>query len=171
MTNENQDSKQEQKETSEAPGLVLRFRKQIIVLVHIGVFALSLMMAFLLVNNMQFTAEWFLGQYFPKALILFIIIKMFVFALFKQYQGWWRYVSISDLLSIVKASLVSTLVIVITWVAVAAVEPVRQYVNELFGFSQAVFILDMFATIVLMGGLRMAVRLYHENFIPNRQEN
>jgi FlaA1/EpsC-like NDP-sugar epimerase len=164
MTEEKQDLNQEKKETQETNNFVLQFRKEIIILVHAGVFALSLMMAFLLVNNMQFTNEWFWGQYFPKALLLFVIIKMPVFALFKQYQGWWRYVSISDLLSIVKASLVSTLIIVIVWVSVAAIEPVRQAVNELFGFSQAVFILDMFATIVLMGGLRMAVRLYHEEF-------
>ncbi len=163
MTQEKQDTQQETGQTPENGSFVLRFRKQAIILVHIGIFAIGLMMAFLLVNNMQFQSEWFLGLY-PKTLLLFIIIKLPIFAVFKQYQGWWRYVSISDLLSIVKASLVSTLVIVIVWVAVAAVEPIRQWVNELFGFSQAVFILDMFATIVLMGGMRMAVRLYHEEF-------
>ncbi|MEN6383710.1 MAG: nucleoside-diphosphate sugar epimerase/dehydratase [Phycisphaerales bacterium] len=164
MTEKKQETTQEQKPISEKGGLVLRFRKQIIMLVHVGVFAISLMMAFLLGNNMQFNSEWFFGQYFPKALLLFIIIKIPVFWLFKQYQGWWRYVGISDLLSIVKASLVSTLVIVIVWVGIASLEPVRQLVNELFGFSQAIFISDMFATIVLMGGIRMAVRLYHEEF-------
>jgi FlaA1/EpsC-like NDP-sugar epimerase len=163
MTQEKQDTQQEASEMPENGSLILRFRKQAIVLVHIVIFAISLMMAFLLVNNMQFQNEWFLKLY-PKTLLLFIIVKLSVFAVFKQYQGWWRYVSISDLLSIVKASLVSTLIIVIAWVAVAAVEPIRQWVNELFGFSQAVFILDMFATIVLMGGMRMAVRLYHEEF-------
>ncbi|MCE5341554.1 MAG: polysaccharide biosynthesis protein [Planctomycetaceae bacterium] len=163
MTQEKQDTQQETCPTPENGSFVLRFRKQAIVLVHIGIFAISLMMAFLLVNNMQFQNEWFLKLY-PKTLLFFVIVKIFVFAAFKQYQGWWRYVSISDLLSIVKASLVSTLIIVIAWVAVAAVEPIRQWVNELFGFSQAVFILDMFATIVLMGGMRMAVRLYHEEF-------
>jgi FlaA1/EpsC-like NDP-sugar epimerase len=37
--------------------------------------------------------------------------------------------------------------------------------RELTTISQAIFILDMFATIVLLGGLRMAVRLYHEEFL------
>jgi FlaA1/EpsC-like NDP-sugar epimerase len=163
MIQEKQDTQQEQRGSLENSSLLLKFRKQFIMLVHIGVFALSLMMAFLLVNNMQFQNEWFFGLY-PKTLLFFVIIKVLVFAVFKQYQGWWRYVSISDLLSIVKASLVSTLLIVILWVVVAAIQPVREYVNEWFGFSQAIFILDMFATIVLMGGLRMAVRLYHEEF-------
>jgi len=165
MTEEKQNMKTGQDAQAEVngSGVTLQFRKPIIVLAHIVMFTLSLMMSFLFVNNMQFQSEWFFGQY-PKTLLFFIIIKVCIFGLFRQYQGWWRYVGISDLLSIVKASLVSTLIIVILWVTVAAVEPIRRFMNELFGFSQAIFILDMFATIVLMGGLRMAVRLYHEEF-------
>ncbi|MHB0946373.1 MAG: polysaccharide biosynthesis protein [Sedimentisphaerales bacterium] len=143
---------------------VLRFRRQIITLIHVGIFAGSLLMAFLLANNMQFRSDWFWGQY-PKLLLLFLLVKVVVFGCFKQYQGWWRYVSISDLLSIVKASLISTLVLVILWFAVfMRTESVRIYFIEFTTFSQAVFILDMLATIIMLGGLRMAVRLYHEEF-------
>lgn len=145
--------------------LRLRFRRQIIMLAHIVVFAASLMMAFLLVNNMQFSTEsnWLFVQY-PKLLLCFLIIKILVFAYFKQFQGWWRYVGISDLLMIVKASLVSTLILVILWFGLLSAEPLRRYLRDLTTISQAVFILDMFTTVVLLGGLRMAVRLYHEEF-------
>lgn len=146
------------------PGAILRFRRQIIMLVHIAAFALSLMMAFLLVSNMQFQREWFFVQY-PRFLVFFIIIKLIVFGYFRQFQGWWRYVGISDLLTIVKASLVSTLILVVLWFSLLAAEPVRAKMRELVTISQAIFILDMFATIVLLGGLRMAVRLYHEEFL------
>ena len=149
--------------------LMLRFRRQIIMLAHIVVFAASLMMAFLLVNNMQFSTEsnWLFVQY-PKLLLCFLIIKILVFAYFKQFQGWWRYVGISDLLAIVKASLVSTLILVILWFGLLSTEPLRRYLRDLTTISQAVFILDMFATVVLLGGLRMAVRLYHEEFSTER---
>ena len=50
---------------------ILRFRKQVIMLVHIAAFAVSLMMAFLLVNNMQFRAEWLASQY--SSLLVFFI--------------------------------------------------------------------------------------------------
>ena len=143
--------------------LMLRFRRQIIMLAHIVAFAASLMMAFLLVNNMQFTPDWFVQQY-PKLLLCFLIIKILVFAYFKQFQGWWRYVGISDLLAIVKASLVSTLILVILWFGLLSAEPLRIYLRDLTTISQAVFILDMFATVVLLSGLRMTVRLYHEEF-------
>jgi FlaA1/EpsC-like NDP-sugar epimerase len=121
------------------------------------------MMAFLLVNNMQFQREWFVTQY-PRLLVFFIIVKLIVFGYFRQFQGWWRFVGISDLLAIVKASLVSTLILVVLWFSLLMAEPVRKYLLEFTTFSQAIFILDMFSTIVLLGGLRMAVRLYHEEF-------
>jgi len=149
---------------SALPVGLLRFRKQIIMLAHIVVFALGLMMAFLLVNNMQFQREWFVTQY-PGLLIFFIIVKLIVFGYFRQFQGWWRFVGISDLLAIVKASLVSTLILVVLWFSLLMAEPVRMKLREFTTISQAIFILDMFATIVLLGGLRMAVRLYHEEFL------
>lgn len=155
------DEKGNQKSLS---AVLLQFRKQIIMLAHIAAFALSLMMAFLLAFNMQFQREWFLAQY-PKFLIFFIIIKLVVFGYFRQFQGWWRFVSISDLLSIVKASLISTLVLVVLWFSILTIEPVRMKLQELTTVSQSIFLLDMFATIVLLGGLRMAVRLYHEEFL------
>ncbi|MGB8226821.1 MAG: nucleoside-diphosphate sugar epimerase/dehydratase [Sedimentisphaerales bacterium] len=143
---------------------LLRFRKQIIMLAHIAAFALSLLMAFLLVFNMQFQHEWFFIQY-PRFLVFFIIIKLVVFGYFRQFQGWWRFVGISDLLAIVKASLISTLILVVLWFSLLMAEPIRMKLQELTTISQAVFILDMFATIVFLGGLRMAVRLYHEEFL------
>jgi FlaA1/EpsC-like NDP-sugar epimerase len=168
--NPNIQTSQESKEKSGAemlPAGILRFRKQMIMLAHIFVFAMSLMMAFLLVSNMQFRSEWLVQQY-PKLLLCFVIIKILVFGYFKQYQGWWRFVSISDLLAIVKASLVSTLILVILWFSLLTAEPVRVKLRELTTISQAIFILDMFATIVLLGGLRMAVRLYHEEFLAEQ---
>jgi FlaA1/EpsC-like NDP-sugar epimerase len=159
-----QNKESDEKGSQKSPAVLLRFRKQIIMLTHIAAFALSLMMAFLLAFNMQFQREWFLAQY-PQFLIFFIIIKLVVFGYFRQFQGWWRFVSISDLLSIVKASLVSTLILVVLWFSILTIEPVRMKLQELTTISQSIFLLDMFATIVLLGGLRMAVRLYHEEFL------
>ena len=153
---------EEESDIKVSPSAMLRFRRQIIILAYVTVFAASLMMAFLLVSNMQF-GEWLVRQY-PKLLLCFIVIKMPVFAYFRQFQGWWRFVSISDLLVIVKASLVSTLILVVLWFGFLSAEPLRRYLRDFTTFSQAVFILDMFATIVFLGGLRMAVRLYHEEF-------
>jgi FlaA1/EpsC-like NDP-sugar epimerase len=121
-------------------------------------------MSFLLTNNMQFRRSWLMEQY-PSLLVFFIIIKLAVFGLFKQYRGWWRYVGISDLTGILQASLVSTLIIVSLWTTlIFAPAPVRESLEHVTHVGQGVFVADLFITFLLLAGLRMAVRLYYEEF-------
>ena len=147
------------------PGFLLTFRKPLIILAHIVAFAASLMFSFLVAGNMQFRREWLVGQY-PSLLLLFLAVKLPVFGLFQQYRGWWRYVSISDLRGILQASLVSTLVIVAIWFVVILQVPVvrRALPPGIAAISQGVFMADLFGTILLPAGLRMIIRLYHEEF-------
>jgi FlaA1/EpsC-like NDP-sugar epimerase len=142
---------------------LLKYRKISIIGAHILVFAFSLLLSFLLTSNMQFQPDWLLNQY-PQLLAVFLVIKLIVFGLFKKFRGWWRYAGISDLISIGKASLVSTLIIVFIWFGMLSVTELRRAMDKLADVSQGVFILDMFFTILLLGGLRMMVRLYHEEF-------
>ena len=146
------------------PPALLRHRKFLIIFAHIVAFAASLMLSFLVANNMQFRRSWLIDQY-PLLLFFFIIIKLVVFGLFKQYRGWWRYVGISDLIGILRASLVSTLIIVSLWAAlIFAPTPVRQKLQNVTLVGQSVFMVDLFTTFLLLAGLRMLIRLYHEEF-------
>jgi len=149
--------------SSDSPSALLRFRKPLIVLAHVLVFTFSLMLSFLLANNMQFKRSWFVEQY-PVLLLFFIAIKLAVFGFFKQHRGWWRYVGISDLIGILRASLVSTLVIVALWYGFLSTAAIRQRMPNITEVSQGVFMADMFATVLLLAGLRMVIRLYHEEF-------
>ncbi|MHC4185058.1 MAG: hypothetical protein ACYSR4_03890 [Planctomycetota bacterium] len=113
---------------------------------------------------MQFRRSWLVEQY-PSLLVFFIIVKLLVFGLFKQYRGWWRYVGISDLTGILQASLVSTLIIVSLWTSlIFAPAPVRESLEYITHVGQGVFVADLFITFLLLAGLRMAVRLYYEEF-------
>jgi len=150
-------------ELSAPPAFLLKFREPLIILAHIVVFACSLMLSFLLANNMQFRADWLVEQY-PLLLLFFIIVKLVVFGLFKQYRGWWRYVGISDLTGIVSASLVSTLIIVALWWALLNTTLARRSLQNMTEVSQGVFMGDMAATVLLLAGLRMVIRLYYEEF-------
>jgi len=146
------------------PNTLLRFRKPLILLAHIIAFAASLMLSFLLANNMQFKHRWLVEQY-PILLFFFIIIKLIVFGLFRQYRGWWRYVGISDLTGILRASLVSTLIIVALWFTVVLkIGPIRRHLQNIADTAQAIFMFDLFATFLLLAGLRMLTRLYYEEF-------
>jgi len=173
MTDSNKDSQTEQKRQNPLlitlpPAVLLRFRRPLIILAHIIAFTVSLMLSFLLDNRMEFNSDWLVGQY-PRALLFFIVIKLTIFGLFKQYRGWWRYVGISDLMGIAGASLVSTFVIVFLWMAALFLNPVRSLLahfnlEQIKDISQGVFMADMFVTILLLGGLRMGIRLYYEEF-------
>jgi len=102
---------------------------------------------------------------YPALLMFFLIIKLSVFGLFKQYRGWWRYVGISDLLGIFGASLISTFIIVVLWFAIGNIPAVRIYLpSGLERPAEGVCIADMFATVFMLGGLRIIIRLYFEEF-------
>jgi FlaA1/EpsC-like NDP-sugar epimerase len=168
MTESSSDTETRQKEAhptafQSPPNLLLRFRRPLIVFTHIIIFAVSLLMAFVVASNMQFRREWLTKQY-PVILVFFVIIKAVVFGFFKQYRGWWRYVGISDLTGIMAASFASTIIIFGLWVSGLQVSAVRRSMPNVFDVSQAVFVVDMFGTILLLAGLRMAIRLYYEEF-------
>ncbi|MHC4204850.1 MAG: polysaccharide biosynthesis protein [Planctomycetota bacterium] len=145
------------------PATLLRIRRPLIVLAHIIAFAASLILSFLVVQNMQFRAEWL--ELYPALLMFFLVIKLPVFGLFKQYRGWWRYVGISDLLGIFGASLVSTFIIVVLWFVIGNIPAVRIGLpSGLERPAEGVCIADMFATVFMLGGLRIIIRLYFEEF-------
>ena len=143
------------------PGIILRFRKPLIVIAHTFVFAASLMLSFLVIHNMQFKRAWI--DLYPVLILFFLLIKLPVFGLFRQYQGWWRYVGISDLLGIVRASLTSTLIIVAVWFILGYTNFARTYLP--IGMeepAEGVCMADLFATVLLLAGMRMVLRLYYE---------
>lgn len=145
------------------PAILLRFRRALIVITHIFVFSASLMLSFLVIHNMQFKRAWFIDIY-PILVIFMLAVKLPVFALFKQYRGWWRYVGISDLIGIVHASLTSTLVIVIIWFLVSNTNLAIKYLPlGMAEPAEGVCIADLFATVLLLAGLRMIIRLYYES--------
>jgi FlaA1/EpsC-like NDP-sugar epimerase len=165
-------------EVTSPPTALLRFHKALIILVHTVAFAASLLFSFLVASNMQFNRSWLVNQY-PPLLLLCIVIKLLVFGFFKQYRGWWRYVSISDLVGILRASLVSSLIIVALWFGLLSFTRLTEQpsvpqklreicqskvVLDISEVSQGVFMADLFSTFLLLGGLRMVTRLYYEEF-------
>ena len=89
---------------------------------------------------------------------LFIILpwmvglKLVSFYAFRLYRGMWRYTSIGDLLNIIKAATISSLIVI----------TVILFRTRFIGFSRSVFIIDWFLTILLISGFRISVRLFYE---------
>ena len=87
---------------------------------------------------------------FARTLPYVVIVKISVFALFHLYRGMWRYTSLNDLVSVIKAVFTSSLLIVL-WVIM---------VHRFEGYPRSVFIIDGLLTFVAIGGIRMVIRLY-----------
>ncbi len=150
--------------SSHPPTILLRFRRGMIILAHIIAFACSLMLSFLVVHKMRFERPGWVDIY-PPLLLFFLIVKLPVFGLFKQYRGWWRYVGTSDLREIFRASLISTLIIVALWFTMGRIDAVRAILPlDMKMPAEGVCIADMFATVLMLGGLRIVIRLYYEEF-------
>jgi FlaA1/EpsC-like NDP-sugar epimerase len=92
---------------------------------------------------------------FYRTLPFIWVIKLSIFYLFDLYRGMWRYTSISDLFNIIKASTVSTLLIVL-WILLN---------YRFIGFSRSIYLIDWCFTIIFISGFRVCVRLYFEHTV------
>jgi len=218
-------------------GGILRFRRLLIILTHVAAFTAALVLAFLFAFKMAFLRRWVIYP-FPLFLLFSLSIKLIVFGRFGQYRGWWRYVGISDLIGIAKASFASTLILFGLWwayvyvdidfilkdasekvgsnlkqienaykipisdpetkrlqrrwhnlrglynlIEVSRINQIRKEMESISDKTQAealqirllqltelrrtfdsILLLDIVTTIMLLGGLRMVIRLYHEEY-------
>ncbi len=141
----------------------IRYRRAMIVLVHIVIFAVSLLLAFSLAYNFKY-GDWVQHTFLPMLPVV-ILIKLLVFWAFGLYHGWWRYVSLQDLIRITIASHISSFFFVCTFFVGGYLAPQflhMQYKVQFEEFRQVIFLLDWACTIALASGVRIAVRLYHE---------
>ncbi|MBF0112009.1 MAG: polysaccharide biosynthesis protein [Desulfamplus sp.] len=82
-----------------------------------------------------------------------LLIKPAVYFFFGLYKGMFRYIGISDLWNLFKASIASTLLILFGIFIFSRFD----------GFSRAVLIIDWCLTFLLTGGLRLLIRyMYHK---------
>ena len=87
---------------------------------------------------------------FTRALPFIVVVKIITFYFFDLYQGMWRYTSITDLFSIIKASAVSSFLIIVAIL----------FSHGFAGFARSVFIIDGGLTILVISSSRLGIRLY-----------
>ena len=129
-----------------------QFRKLFIVGTHIGVFAISLWASFALRFDFAIPEEY--QTLLAQTVSIFVLVKLVAFWIFNQYSGWWRYVTLQDLLGIARAAAVSLL-------SLAGVI----LIADLRAFPRSVFVLDAVMTIALLSTIRVSIRLFRERVI------
>ena len=132
----------------EEPGVVTRRR-----LITIGADAVLIVVSYYMAFWLRFD-----GAIPPDAAVAFwntlplvFLVRFAAFVVFRLYAGLWRYASINDLLSIIKAVSVGTGVLVL---------PV--FFFGIPGYPRSVFLIDWVLMVMFLGGVRFALRAWRE---------
>jgi len=91
-----------------------------------------------------------------------LIIKPAVFYLFGMYSRYWRYASVYDLLAVLLAASASV-------IAMGIFVAGRMMFDPPFEFSRAVLLVDGLLTFLVLGGMRMTVRVVGESRLRTRE--
>jgi len=88
-------------------------------------------------------------SYIKSSLSYILPFKLIIFLSFGLYRGLWRYTSLFDLFNLLKAATVSSGGIILFIL----------FANRFQGYPRSVFMIDWILTIILIGGLRVSIRL------------
>ena len=104
--------------------------------------------------------EW---EKFKVTVLWIILFKLLIFILFGLYRGMWRYTSLFDLFNVLKATLASSIFIILAIL----------FIYRFEGFPRSVFIIDGFLTFIFIVGIRVTIRILlseqDKGFRPLRQ--
>ncbi|OGP59722.1 MAG: hypothetical protein A2V67_02940 [Deltaproteobacteria bacterium RBG_13_61_14] len=129
---------------------ILKHRRIIIIIYHSLIFIAAYWLAYALRFDFDIPVRHW--NVFLMTLPIAAGAQIFIFDRFDLYQGWWRYVGLRDLTTIIKASLVSALLVMA--------------IGYLFfrqsGFPRSIPILDFGLVVGMVGGSRFGIRAFRE---------
>lgn len=129
-------------------------RLPLIVVTNIAIIALGLFLAFSVRFDFSLSSQLF--EIVWQLLPAFIVIKLVVFWRYGLFNGWWRYVSMSDLIIICKANIIAS----------AGVVSYVVFVYRLESISRTVLFLDGLFCFLFVAGIRFLIRAWRENYYP-----
>lgn len=122
--------------------------------IQLVIIVASLLMAFLFRFDMRIPDKYHV--ILLTLLPALVVIKFLFFWYMGLFQGWWRYVSMADLVTILKANILASLAFVAYAVIVYRLEKI----------PRSVLILDGIFCFLMMGGVRFVTRAFRENYLP-----
>ncbi len=130
-------------------------RVPMLIVLHIGIFTLIYLFAFTARYDFRLSPaakSLMLGTLTPV-----VLTKLVVFYLGKHFHGWWRYVTFTDLSSLLKVSFASMVMIAFV-----------DYFFLLFPsqIPRLTIFIDTLLTIIVVGGLRSSWRYFDEQLGP-----
>jgi len=123
--------------------------RPIIWVVQSGIFAVSVITAFLLRFDLSIPSREML--HLKYALTIWVVVKVIVFRLAKLDRSWWRFLSLADLPRLAAVNLLGSLVgsLAILWLAPS-------------GFPRTIYILDLLVCLLLTVAVRLAAKTFFQ---------
>ncbi len=103
------------------------------------------------------------SDYIGIYILIILIIKLSLFAVFGMYRRVWKYASIKDMTAIVEAVALSTILMGVIFYALS--QPVKWFGNTTFSlpyFPRSILIIDFLITLLLVIISRFSERLFNE---------
>src|SRR5437870_13318229 len=129
---------------------ILRLRRPMIVLAHAVLVALAYWLAFALRFEFRLLPDEL--SKWSQTLPFVLVVRLLVFQWFHLYVGLWRYVSMRDIVVILKAGTLSSVVL-------------SGGILLVYGraFPSSVLMIDWLLCLALVGGVRLALRAMRES--------
>ena len=96
-----------------------------------------------------------------KVILLFVLIKISIFYIFDLYRGLWKYASISDLVRVLKSSMVGSSSVILVMVLI----------DTQLIYSRSVLIIDFILTFFFISGFRLFYRIFLQFIQVNDNKN
>jgi FlaA1/EpsC-like NDP-sugar epimerase len=136
--------------------LLLRLRRPVVLALHLLLVPLGYYMAFAL--RFDFHPPERHIDLFWRTVPYLMVLRMASFAIFGLFHGWWRHVGMRDLIDLVRATTLSSVLLLLALfmtgdLAAGGDGPL---------LPRSVLVLDWITALVLFGGLRFGVRAFRE---------
>ncbi len=131
----------------------MKIRGRHLLLIDLLTMGMALVVAFVI----RYEALWRVGPYLRRNLYLFatvLVVRPLVYYFFGLYRRWWRYASVSEMLVLVEAVTIGSLIIAALTACLLApvVDGVRVY-------SRSILLIEWMLSLLATGGTRMLLRL------------
>ena len=136
---------------------VVRFRRPLIVVMHVAIVFLTYYLAYGLRHNYDIPPD--VWTYYTQTVTLLVVLRVAVFGWMRLFHGYWQHYGFHDMLATAKAVSISSVafVIVIAGYSLDAVPDL------------SVVMLEWLLAIVLVGGVHVAARYVLEGHVPLRE--
>jgi FlaA1/EpsC-like NDP-sugar epimerase len=146
------------------PALFVRLRRPIVLALHLLLIPLGYYAAFSL--RFDFRPPQPYMELFWRTVPYLVALRLACFALFGLFHGWWRHVGMRDLVDLVRATTLSSVLLVVALFMTGDL----QAPGMVSGLPRSVLVLDWITALILFGGVRFAVRAFREErLVPWRQ--